>query len=75
MNEKRYEVFMFSASTTPLGAYSNGGEIMHQGFDTKEEAVNYAKSQKDNYSVVRVKKTGTSEVILAFEGGNLIDDV
>ncbi len=43
-------------------------------FDEVEEAVIYAKVQKDEYKVVRVEGTGTGEVIITFQDGNLMEE-
>ncbi len=63
MNEKGYQVVMSSHSMARL-----------KGFRKVEEAVIYAKSQKDVYNVVRVEGTGTGEVIITFQDGNLMEE-
>ncbi len=63
MNEKRYEVVMSNHSMARL-----------KRFGKVEDAVIYARSQKDEYNVVRVERTGTGEVILTFQHGNLMQE-
>ena len=70
---KMYQVIMENSQVVPLIPLSdpplNGLKI--EQFDTEQEAVDFAKSVRNNWENVYIKKTGSDKRIREFNGDDM----
>ena len=62
---KAYAVDMHQKGIIPLNQ-EPPAEVKTKGFDTEQEALDFAKDVKNNYDLVRVRKTVPEKVIAEF---------
>ncbi len=65
---------MYDLALVPLSQNPNPRPAKIKKFDTEQEAIVFAKSERKNWQRVCVHKTGTDKEIVAFQGDDMYVD-